>query len=246
MFNYQIIVEYLGLNYVGWQVQKNGMSIQSQIEKALTKTLNSKIKIIGSGRTDAGVNALGQSANFYFKNEIKDHFKFLNTVNFFLRNSSIAIINLKKRNKNFHARHSAKKRCYEYVIFNRTGQLAIYKNRSWLIKKDLDFKKMKKAINYFYGTHNFSAFRSSSCSAKSPIKTISKVNIKKSGEKILITFESKSFLQKQVRSMVGCLKYVGENKWKPEKIKSLIKHKKRELCAPPAPPEGLYLEKVFY
>ena len=246
MFNYQIIVEYLGLNYVGWQVQKNGMSIQSQIEKALTKTLNSKIKIIGSGRTDAGVNALGQSANFYFKNEIKDHFKFLNTVNFFLSNSSIAIISLKKRNKNFHARHSAKKRCYEYVIFNRTGQLAIYKNRSWLIKKDLDFKKMKKAINYFYGTHNFSAFRSSSCSAKSPIKTISKVNIKKSGEKILITFESKSFLQKQVRSMVGCLKYVGENKWKPEKIRLIINSKKRKLCAPPAPPDGLYLKRVFY
>ena len=246
MLNYQIIVEYLGLNYVGWQIQKNGISIQSQIEKALTKTLNSKIKIIGSGRTDAGVNALGQSANFYFKNEIKDHFKFLNTVNFFLRNSSIAIISLKKRNKNFHARHSAKKRCYEYIIFNRTGQLAIYKNRSWLIKKELDFKKMKKAINYFYGTHNFSAFRSSSCSAKSPIKTISKVNIKKSGEKILITFESKSFLQKQVRSMVGCLKYVGENKWKPEKIKLIINSKKRKLCAPPAPPDGLYLKRVFY
>jgi len=246
MFNYQIIIEYLGFNYVGWQVQKNGTSIQSQIEKALTKTLNSKIKIIGSGRTDAGVNALGQSANFYFKNEIKDHFKFLNTVNFFLRNSSIAIINLKKRNKNFHARHSAKKRCYEYIIFNRTGQLAIYKNRSWLIKKELDFKKMKKAINYFYGTHNFSAFRSSSCSAKSPIKTISKVNIKKSGEKILITFQSKSFLQKQVRSMVGCLKYVGENKWKPEKIKLIINSKKRKLCAPPAPPDGLYLKRVFY
>ena len=246
MVNYQIIIEYLGLNYVGWQVQKNGISIQSKIEKALTKTLNSKIKIIGSGRTDAGVNALGQSANFYFKNEIKDHFKFLNTVNFFLRNSSIAIISLKKRNKNFHARHSARKRSYEYIIFNRTGQLVIYKNRSWLIKKELDFKKMKKAINYFYGTHNFSAFRSSSCSAKSPIKTISKVNIKKSGKKIFITFESKSFLQKQVRSMVGCLKYVGENKWKPEKIKLIINSKKRKLCAPPAPPDGLYLKRVFY
>ena len=105
---------------------------------------------------------------------------------------------------------------------------------------------MKKAINYFYGTHNFSAFRSSSCSAKSPIKTISKVNIKKSGEKILITFQSKSFLQKQVRSMVGCLKYVGENKWKPEKIKLIINSKKRKLCAPPAPPDGLYLKRVFY
>ena len=107
-------------------------------------------------------------------------------------------------------------------------------------------KKIKKAINYFYGTHNFSAFRSSSCSAKSPIKKITKASVKKIAEKIVITFESKSFLQKQVRSMVGCLKYVGENKWKPEKIKLVIKSKKRKLCAPPAPAEGLYLKKVFY
>ena len=105
---------------------------------------------------------------------------------------------------------------------------------------------MKKAISYFCGTLNFSAFRASSCTAKSPIKTISKANIKKIKDKIIITFESKSFLQKQVRSMVGCLKYVGENKWKPEKIKYIIRSKKRKFCAPPAPPEGLYLKKVFY
>lgn len=246
MFNYQIITEYLGSNYVGWQIQKNGLSIQSLIEKALTKTLKSKIKINGSGRTDAGVHALAQSANFLFKREIDDEFKFLNTVNYFLKNNSISIIALKNKNKNFHARHSAKKRSYEYIISNRTGKLAIDKKKSWLVKKNLDLKKMKKAINYFCGTFNFSAFRSSSCTAKSPIKTISKANIKKIKDKIIITFESKSFLQKQVRSMVGCLKYVGENKWKPEKIKDVIKSKKRKLCAPPAPPEGLYLKKVFY
>ena len=105
---------------------------------------------------------------------------------------------------------------------------------------------MKIAINYFIGTHNFSAFRASSCSAKSPIKTISKANIKKNEDKITIVFESQSFLQKQVRSMVGCLKYVGENKWRPEKIKLIISQKKRRLCAPPAPPEGLFLKKVSY
>jgi len=245
-FNYQIIIEYLGFNYVGWQIQKNGNSIQSLIEKALTKTLKSKIKINGSGRTDAGVNALGQSANFLTKFEIKDYYKFLNTVNYFLQKSSISIIDLKKRNKIFHARHSAKKRLYEYIILNRTGKLVVYKNRSWLIKKKLDLKKMKIAINYFIGTHNFSAFRASSCSAKSPIKTISKANIKKNEDKITIVFESQSFLQKQVRSMVGCLKYVGENKWRPEKIKLVISQKKRRLCAPPAPPEGLFLKKVSY
>lgn len=244
--NYQIIVEYLGLNYVGWQLQKNGISIQSLVEKALKKTLKDKIKINGSGRTDAGVNAWGQSANFLFKNKIKNTFQFLNTVNFFLRNTSISIIDLKKKNIKFHARHSAKKRCYHYVISNRIGELAVNKNRSWLVKKKLDFKKMKKAINYFYGTHDFSAFRASSCTAKNPIRHINKANIKKSEDKIIITFESKSFLQKQVRSMVGCLKYVGENKWTPEKIKKIINSKKRKLCAPPAPAKGLYLKKVFY
>jgi len=136
MHNYQIIIEYLGFNYVGWQIQKNGNSVQLLIERVLTKTLKSKIKINGSGRTDAGVNALGQSANFFTKNEIKNNFKFLNTINYFLKNNSIAIINLKKKNKNFHARHSAKKRSYEYIICNRVGSLAINKNRSWLVKKN--------------------------------------------------------------------------------------------------------------
>jgi tRNA pseudouridine38-40 synthase len=246
MYNYQITIEYLGVNYVGWQIQKKGISIQLQVEKALTKTLKQKIKINGSGRTDAGVNALGQSANFFFKKKIVDNYKFLNATNFFLKNNSISIIDIKKKNINFHARHSAKKRCYEYLILNRTGKLAINKDRSWLVKKKLDFEKMKKAINHFHGTHNFSAFRSSSCVAKSPIRTISKTSIKKNKDKIIINFESKSFLQKQIRSMVGCLKYVGENKWNPEKIKLIINSKKRMLCAPPAPPEGLYLKKVFY
>ena len=246
MPNYQITIEYLGTNYVGWQIQKNGTSIQSLVQRALNKTLKSKININGSGRTDAGVHALGQSANFFFNNEIKEKFKFLNTSNHFLKNTTISILNLKKRNKNFHARHSAKKRLYEYIICNRAGNLTINKNRSWLIKKKLDIKKMKKAINYLRGTHNFSAFRSSSCSAKNPIRTINKVNIEKKGDKIIMKFESKSFLQKQVRSMVGCLKYVGENKWKPEKIKNVINLKKRKLCAPPAPPEGLFLSRIIY
>ena len=105
---------------------------------------------------------------------------------------------------------------------------------------------MRKGINFFLGYHDFSSMRAASCSAKSPFRTVTKAKIKKKKDKIIITFESKSFLQKQVRSMVGCLKYVGEYKWKPEKIKSVLKLKKRENCAPPAPPDGLYLEKVFY
>ena len=152
----------------------------------------------------------------------------------------------KKKDINFHARHSAKKKIYKYIILNRKTQSPIYDKRVWLVKNKLNVLQMKKGIKFYLGTHNFTSMRAASCVAKSPIRTITKAQINKKSDKIIITFESKSFLQKQVRSMVGCLKYVGENKWKPEKIKSLIKNKKRELCAPPAPPEGLYLEKVFY
>ena len=246
MFNYQIIIEYLGTNFVGWQIQKNGTSIQSTIQKALSKALKKRIKINGSGRTDAGVHARAQSANFLCSQEIKDKFKFLNTVNYFLKTKSISILKIKKKQINFHARHSVKKKIYKYIIFNRSTISPLYENRSWLIKNTLDFKKMNKGIKFFLGTHNFSSMRASSCTARSPIKTITKAVIKKKKDKITILFESKSFLQKQVRSMVGCLKYVGESKWKPGKIKSVIRSKKRKFCASPAPSEGLYLEKVFY
>ena len=245
-YNYQIIIEYLGKNLIGWQIQKKGQSIQGIVQRAISKAIKKKIKLIGSGRTDAGVNAEGQSANFFCENEIKNSFKFLSTVNFFLKKHQISIINLKKKNDLFHARYSAKKRLYEYIIINRLANLSLDQDRSWLIKKKLNIKKMRKAIKYFIGTHDFSALRSSSCSAKSPIRTITRVGLKKLNDKITIRFESESFLQKQVRSMVGCLKYVGENKWEPEKIKKIIKSKKRNQCAPPAPPEGLYLKKVFY
>ncbi len=246
MFNYQIIIEYLGTDFVGWQIQKNGSSIQSHVQRALSKVLKSKIKINGSGRTDAGVHAKGQSANFFLKKEIKDKYKFLNSINFFLKKKSISIIKINRKKKNFHARYSVKKKIYKYIILNRLTTSPIYNGRVWFIKNKLNLIKMKKGIKYYLGTHNFTAMRAASCTAKSPIRTISKAEIKKRGEKIFIIFESKSFLQKQVRSMVGCLKYVGESKWKPEKIKSVIISKKRQFCAPPAPPEGLYLEKVFY
>ncbi len=245
-FNYQIIIEYLGRNFAGWQIQKNSKTIQATIEKALSKTFNTKIKLVGSGRTDAGVNACGQSANFHVKNEIKNFYKILSTINFFLKNQSISVLSIKRRSLKFHARHSVKKKQYEYIILNRTAKPSIDDYRAWLVKKKLNLKKMNKGISFFKGTHNFSAFRSSSCSAKNPIRSISYTKIVKKKDKIFIKFESKSFLQKQVRSMVGCLKYVGESRWKPEKIKEILKLKKRAYCAPPAPPEGLYLKKVFY
>ncbi len=244
--NYKITIEYLGTGFVGWQIQKRGKSVQSIIEKALSKVLKRNIKVIGSGRTDAGVNALEQTANFFCEEKIQNSFKFLSSVNYFLSKFPISITSIKQTKKNFHARHSAKKRVYEYIITNRKFKLALDKDRTWLVKNLLEIKKMKKAASYFLGTHDFSAFRASTCSANNPIRKILKFKVKKKKDKIIIEVVSKSFLQKQVRSMVGCLKYVGEKKWKPEKIKEILKLKKRIYCAPPAPPEGLYLKKVFY
>ena len=246
MPNYQIIVEYLGTNYVGWQIQKKGTSIQSEIQKALGKVLKTKIKINGSGRTDAGVHAKGQSANFLLHQRIDDKYKFLNSVNFFLKKKTIAITKINKKKINFHARHSVKKKVYKYIILNRATSSPLYDKRVWLVKKKLNVVMMKKGIKHFLGTKNFTSMRATSCTAKSPLRTINKAEIKQKGEKIYVIFESKSFLQKQVRSMVGCLKYIGEGKWKPQKIKFIIGSKNRKLCAPPAPPEGLYLEKVIY
>ena len=246
MFTYQIRVEYLGTNFVGWQFQKNGLSIQEVLETALSKCLKDNIRITGSGRTDSGVHAIEQSAHFKTKNKINKRGIFVNSVNFFLKKHPVSILNIQKRSNNFHARHSAKERTYKYFIINRLSTLAIDKNKAWHIKKKLDVKLMKKGAAILKGKHNFSTFRASNCQAKSPIKTLKKPLVKKSKNKIVFTFQSKSFLQQQVRSMVGSLKYLGEGKWDLKEFQKAFLSKKRSMCAPPAPAHGLYLVKVRY
>ena len=246
MFNYLIKIEYDGTKFVGWQFQKNGISVQEKIEKTLKKIFKSKIKIIGAGRTDKGVHANGQCANFIIKNKIGDTRKLLNSINFFLKKNLISILDKKKKKLNFHSRFDAKERIYEYCITNRLGSLSIDKNKAWHIKKKLNFKLLKKGAKILEGKHDFSTFRAASCSAKSPVKKLNYVKIKKSGDKIFIRFSSKSFLQNQVRSMVGCLKYLSTDKWSLDVFKKNFKSKKRAKCAPPAPACGLYLVNVKY
>ena len=246
MFVYQIVIEYDGTNFVGWQIQKNGKSVQEMLQKTLSKALKQKISLFGSGRTDSGVHALAQSAHFISKTKINNKFIFINTVNFFLKKNKISILNIDKKSKNFHARYSAKKRSYMYVIINRIAQLSLDTDRAWHIKSPLNIKSIKKAAELLKGTKDFSTFRSSSCGAKSAIRTLDQAKVTAIGDKIIIIFKSKSFLQQQVRSMVGCLKFVGENKWSLKKFKAAIHSKKRINCAPPAPARGLYLLKVSY
>ncbi len=246
MYRYQILIEYVGTNFIGWQIQSKGKSIQKLIQIKISNLLKQKINLIGSGRTDAGVHAICQSAHFDCKKKIEKLDNFLKSLNYFLNNQLISIIKIKKRNLNFHARFSAKQRIYRYVIFNRISKPSIEKDRVWHIRKKLDIKLMKRGAKKLLGVHDFSTFRSSNCSAKSPIKTITSIKIKATKNRIEIIFKSKSFLQHQVRSMVGCLKYLGEAKWDLKKFEKIFKSKKRILCAPPAPAHGLFLEKVIY
>ena len=245
MQRYQIKVEYDGTNFVGWQYQKNGLSIQEILQNAIFQFSKEKVTVTGAGRTDAGVHATAQMAHFDLKKKIKKK-NFILGVNQYIGNNPVTILNIKKTNNKFHSRFDAKKRTYQYVIINRQSSLALQKNKAWHIRKKLDLKAMKKGAKLLLETHDFSTFRASSCGAKSPIKTLKKVSIKKNKERIILKFTSKSFLQQQVRSMVGCIKYLGEGKWRLEDFIKAFKSKKRSNCAPPAPPYGLYLEKVDY
>ena len=246
MFKYQILIEYVGTNFRGWQVQTKGKTIQGLIEDKISKLLKEKIIVFGAGRLDKGVHAIEHSAHFECTNKIVNLDKFLKSLNFFLNKELVTVLKIKKRHKDFHARFSAKMRVYKYIIINRLSGPVLDKNRGWHVINKLDLKIMKKAAKKLVGTNDFSTFRASSCRAKSPIKTMKSVKITSKNNRIEIEFQSQSFLQQQVRSMVGCLKYVGEKKWTLKRFTKVMDSKKRILCAPPAPPEGLYLARVIY
>ena len=246
MARYQLLIEYVGTNFRGWQIQKKGSTIQGLIQEKLTKLLKEKIILNGSGRTDTGVHAIQQSAHFDCKYEIIDSIKFLKSINHFLNDKGVAVTKVKKRSNKFHSRYSAKQRIYRYIIFNQISEPVIEKNRGWHVRKPLDLELIKKGAKKLIGTNDYSTFRSSSCHAKSPIKTIKSIKVKSLKNKIEIEFKSQSFLQQQVRSMVGCLKYLGEKKWDLKTFNKAFRSKKRVLCAPPAPPEGLFLARVVY
>ena len=246
MFRYQILVEYVGTNFRGWQVQKKGKTIQGLVQEKISNLLKEKIILLGSGRTDTGVHAIEQSAHFDCKNKIKDFDKFLKSINHFLNKDRVSILKIRKRNNKFHARFSAKMRVYKYIIINRISRPVLENNRGWHIIKKLDLVAMKKGAKKLVGKKDFSTFRASSCRAKSPIKTMKLVKIKSLKNKIEIEFRSQSFLQQQVRSMVGCLKYLGEKKWTLKKFENVTKSKKELYVLHQHPPEGLFLARIIY
>ena len=245
MKRYKCIVEYDGTNFVCWQRQLNGYSIQEAIEKSLEKIFQINIRIHGSGRTDAGVHARGQVIHFDLETSM-DTNKMTSALNHYLQKELISILKIEEVNNDFDSRRDAILRTYEYLIINRKSPLAITKNKAWHISGDLNILAMQDSISIFKGEHDFTTFRSASCEAISPVRTIETAKMDQYQDQITITFESRSFLQHQVRSMVGALKLVGDGKWNKQDLLNSLVAKDRTRCAALAPACGLYLVKVVY
>ena len=245
MPKYKITVEYDGTNFVGWQRQENGISIQSSIEEAIFKLSNQIVTIFGAGRTDSGVHAKGQVAHFNIdKNISVDNIR--DGLNQYLKKSPIAVLKSEIVDESFNSRFSAKLRIYQYKIINRRSPLTLEKNLAWGVFTKLNIYNMKKAAQYFVGKHDFQSFRSASCQSSSSIKTIDDCNIEEENENIFINVVARSFLHSQVRIIVGTLVSVGKGKTKVEEIKNIIESKDRSRAGITAPAQGLYLMKVIY
>lgn len=244
MRNIKLLIEYDGTNYCGWQRQPNGITIQEIMENTLFKITSEKTPIIASGRTDSGVHALGQVANFKTASKMND-ISFLKAFNSLLP-KDIVVKDAVTADDNFHSQHSAKSKIYRYCILNRSYPSAFDYRYSWLIRQPLDVDAMKEAAEVLIGTHDFSSFRSSSCEAKDPVRTLSRLDIEKTEDKIFLWFEADGFLKQMARNIIGTLIYVGNGKFKPQAMKKILENRNRTSAGPTAPPQGLFLIEVKY
>lgn len=244
---YKLILEYEGTNLLGWQKQLDGSSVQEYVEKAIFNFCGEETEVYGAGRTDAGVHALGQVAHFDLE-KTHDIFRIKEALNAHLRtlDAPVSILDVAMVDNNFNARFSAIGRSYIYRITNRRAPLILDKYRSWWVYVPLDVEKMRQGAKHLLGHHDFSSFRAAKCQAKSPLKTLDKLDISQNGEEITFYVEAKSFLHHQVRNMVGTLKMVGDGHLSPEDIATILEQKNREAAGPTAPAHGLYLNKIFY
>ena len=244
-FRYKLIVEYDGTPYVGWQIQKNGLSVQEALQKAITGFCGEPVIPFGAGRTDAGVHATGQTAHIDLPSEFSTR-TVRNAINQHLKPAPISVQQVEVVSSEFDARFSAIKRHYRYHIINRRPPLTFQKNRAWLVHGDLNVEPMQEASQLLIGKHDFTAFRSINCQAKSPIKTLDKIDVERQGQNVFVTVSARSFMHNQVRSIVGSLKMVGEGKWPISQIGDVLESRKRTQCGPVAPAHGLYFTKVEY
>lgn len=244
MRNIKLTIEYDGKEFNGWQKQPNKLNIQGEIERAISSITGEEIELIGSGRTDAGVHAVAQVANFKTNSEIPVE-KMAIAINSRLK-KSIVIKKAEEVDERFHSRYNAKCKTYRYVINNSEYGTAIYRNLEYCFPIKLDAKKMKKAAKYFEGEHDFSGFKASGTSSKNSVRTIYKAEVIEDGDKIIIELSGNGFLYNMVRIISGTLLDVGLGKIKPEEIPEVIESKDRKRAGKTLPAHGLFLKKVQY
>ncbi len=245
MPRYKLTIEYDGTPFVGWQVQDNGPSVQGVLTEAIAAFTGERVTVAGAGRTDAGVHALGQVAHVDLAKDW-DGDTVRDAMNFHLRPRPIAVQTAEQVAENFDARYSATNRHYLYRIVNRRADLALEQNHAWRVPRPLDGDAMHAAAQKLVGRHDFTTFRAAECQAKSPVKTLDQLDVKRDGDEVHITAAARSFLHHQVRSMVGSLVHVGEGKWSAEDLAAALAARDRTRCGQVAPPQGLYLVGVEY
>ena len=244
MRNIKLTIEYDGKKFGGWQKQPNKLNIQGEIEKTIEEITGEKIDLNASGRTDAGVHSLGQTANFKTNSKIEIE-KIPIAINSKLK-QSIRIIKAEEVEENFHARYSCKGKKYRYIINNSKYGSAIYRDLEYHMPIKLNVEAMQKGIKYFEGEHDFKGFKASGTSSKSSVRTIYNAKVIQEGERIIIELEGNGFLYNMVRIISGTMVDVGLGKIKPEEIPEIIESKERSRAGKTLPPQGLYLVEVYY
>lgn len=245
MPRYRLTVEYDGAPYRGFQAQGELPSVQASLERAIAAFAGEQVTLGAAGRTDTGVHALGQVVHFDLERSWPAR-TIAEAMNAHLAAEPIAVLDAAEAAADFHARFSAKGRRYLYRILNRRAPPALDRGRAWRVKAPLDAEAMHAAAQQLVGHHDFTTFRDAQCQARTPMKTLDEAKVWREGEEVRLSFASRSFLHRQVRSMTGSLVEVGAGRWSAQDLKAALEAKDRKACGPVAPAEGLYLVAVEY
>jgi tRNA pseudouridine38-40 synthase len=245
MPRYKLLIEYDGMPFAGWQIQAEQATVQGVLAAAVEAFCGEKVSVQGAGRTDAGVHALGQVAHVDLRKDW-DSDTVRDALTAQLRPHPVAVLAAERVADDFDARFSARARHYLYRIVNRRADLALDRGRAWRVPRLLDAAAMHRAAQGLIGKHDFTTFRAAECQAKSPVKTLDRLDVEREDDEIRIAASARSFLHHQVRSIVGSLALVGEGRWSAKDLAAALAARDRTACGPIAPPDGLYLVRVEY